>query len=131
MTDITQNKEFQFLLMIEGFDIRNSEPNNHSPLRKFFNERLAMQGEQHERQAEELKQEVRKLLEVTTEPLARLELIDRFQRLGIGYHFEREIKNALEAISVKDMDEKDLYATALRFRLLRQHGFKVTSGMQD
>ncbi|CAI0456631.1 unnamed protein product [Linum tenue] len=56
------------------------------------------------------------------------------QRLGVGYHFEAEIEEALE--KVHDMGEDlftnfdgrgtDLYHAALRFRLLRQQGFPVS-----
>ncbi|KAH9744557.1 Beta-myrcene/(E)-beta-ocimene synthase 2 [Citrus sinensis] len=62
-----------------------------------------------------------------------LELIDDVQRLGLGYRFENEIKRALHRIlSWQGYDhvnpEKDLHVTALRFRLLRQHGFDISQG---
>ncbi|KDP32193.1 hypothetical protein JCGZ_14941 [Jatropha curcas] len=61
------------------------------------------------------------------EPLAKLELIDEVQRLGLKYQFELEIKDALNAVYSNTNNgwpyDDDLYATALRFRLFRQHGY--------
>ncbi|CAL2266064.1 unnamed protein product [Prunus armeniaca] len=52
------------------------------------------------------------------------------QRLGVAYHFEREIEEALQRVHVTyhDYDGADLYTVALGFRLLRQHGFNVSCG---
>ncbi|CDY72187.1 BnaAnng40250D [Brassica napus] len=81
-----------------------------------------------------LKQEVSRMLDETEGLLEQLELVDNLQRLGISYHFEREIKKILTNVHVrhvrhrKRVDRKrseDLYATALKFRLLRQHGFNI------
>ncbi|OVA03032.1 Terpene synthase [Macleaya cordata] len=64
--------------------------------------------------------------------LARLELIDDLERLGLGYLFEKEISMALDFMASKmDVDDDiqkndDLHATALSFRLLRQHGYEVS-----
>lgn len=71
--------------------------------------------------------------------LAQLELIDTLQRLGISYHFENEIKSILDKkytkinnpsydISTWTSKNNSLYATALEFRLLRQHGYRVPQG---
>ncbi|CAN1127988.1 Alpha-terpineol synthase, chloroplastic [Linum perenne] len=49
-----------------------------------------------------------------------VETIDKVQRLGIGYHFEDEIKAALLKLSSIQMPS--LHFCALRFRLLRQNG---------
>ncbi|MBA0692821.1 hypothetical protein Goari_010354 [Gossypium aridum] len=64
------------------------------------------------------------------DPLEKLELIDTLQRLGLSYHFEAEINNTLknlstDRISTAAWKKDNLYATALEFRLLRQHGYKV------
>ncbi|KAK1278626.1 hypothetical protein QJS04_geneDACA022997 [Acorus gramineus] len=79
--------------------------------------------------AEKLKEEVRKLFDTTVEPLARLELIDTLQHLGIMYHFDKEIKETLLNI-LKNKDDvlvkKDLHATSLLFMLLRGHGLEVS-----
>ncbi|GLT97891.1 hypothetical protein SLE2022_154340 [Rubroshorea leprosula] len=80
---------------------------------------------------DELKQQVRRILtDATTIDLSKkLHLIDMVQRLGIAYHFEIEIENALEKINLGDANyfESDLYTIALGFRLLRQQGIKVSS----
>ncbi|CAL1356829.1 unnamed protein product [Linum trigynum] len=84
---------------------------------------------------EELKMYVKGLLEIKhveendeTNMVKRLELIDAVQRLGLGYHFEREIQTALEAIAASSSHNwaESLHACALRFRLLRQAGIPVS-----
>ncbi|PPD71102.1 hypothetical protein GOBAR_DD32020 [Gossypium barbadense] len=80
---------------------------------------------------EELKQEVRRMLVANTDKSSqKLPIIDAVQRLGVGYHFEKEIEEALEIIyhhhcNHIEIDGDDLYTTAVRFRLLREHGFNV------
>ncbi|KAM7500250.1 hypothetical protein LguiA_024664 [Lonicera macranthoides] len=91
------------------------------------------QGDNYTRRANELKEEVRMMLNDQVEdPVRKLELIDTLQRIGVYYHFEVEIKRILESIndnyySSSDIrrNEEDLYATALKFRLLRQYGYHV------
>lgn len=84
-----------------------------------------------------LKQEASKILNETEGLLEQLELVDTLQRLGVSYHFEHEIKKILKNVHVKNLrhgneiDRKrweNLYATALEFRLLRQHGFSIAQG---
>ncbi|KAK9025817.1 hypothetical protein V6N11_038672 [Hibiscus sabdariffa] len=77
---------------------------------------------------EELKEEVRRMLvEHFDDSNEKLALIDAVQRLGVNYHFEKEIEDALEAIYHDDNEAgNDLRATSLRFRLLREHGFDVS-----
>ena len=66
-------------------------------------------------------------------PLDQLVTIDLLQRLGVSYHFEDEIKSILDC-RYKNYDRnnmwkaENLYATALEFRLLRQHGYHVPQG---
>uniref|UniRef100_A0A2N9GH73 Terpene synthase N-terminal domain-containing protein n=1 Tax=Fagus sylvatica TaxID=28930 RepID=A0A2N9GH73_FAGSY len=79
-----------------------------------------------------LKAQVRMMLHNVVDPLEQLELIDILQRLGLSYHFEGEIKRILQDLyNINDHGgdvgkTKDLYATALKFRLLRQHGYNVS-----
>ncbi|KAL6283769.1 hypothetical protein ACE6H2_014698 [Prunus campanulata] len=61
----------------------------------------------------------------------QLKFIDAIQRLGVAYHFESEIEEALERMHVafRDhdfSDDGDLYNVALGFRLRREHGYKVS-----
>ncbi|KAF8031674.1 hypothetical protein BT93_D0785 [Corymbia citriodora subsp. variegata] len=59
-----------------------------------------------EEQIEGLKGEVRKMVtDVVDEPSQMLHLIDQIQRLGIFYHFEREIDEQLEQIHKKVFNE--------------------------
>ncbi|KAK7859589.1 (-)-germacrene d synthase, partial [Quercus suber] len=80
-------------------------------------------------EVEELKDEVRNELFATGHLSQQLGLIDALQRLGVAYHFEREIQEALEHIYTTfndKIDVDDLYKVSLSFRLLRQEGFKVS-----
>ncbi|KAF8377150.1 hypothetical protein HHK36_030523 [Tetracentron sinense] len=82
------------------------------------------------RKIERLKDDVKRRFDEAMEPLYLLELINTLQRLGVGYHFENEIKRALDTTLPIDknngLEEEDLYATALHFRLLRQYGYEVS-----
>ncbi|KAH7655620.1 Germacradienol synthase protein, partial [Dioscorea alata] len=60
-----------------------------------------------------------------------MQLIDALQRLGVAYHFEQEINEALCFINTTSSSahhsycDDDLHFVALRFRLLRQHHYYV------
>ncbi|XP_020597358.1 beta-eudesmol synthase-like isoform X1 [Phalaenopsis equestris] len=75
---------------------------------------------------DELKTEVRKMLVDATDTLQSLELIDRIQRLGVAYHFEKEINEQLLRIHNTYFDSNDLYAVALHFRILRQQRYYIS-----
>ncbi|GAY69630.1 hypothetical protein CUMW_288950, partial [Citrus unshiu] len=52
------------------------------------------------------------------------------------YHFEREIEDELEKLSHDEYDGNDVHTVALRFRLLRQQGYRIScadifSGFKD
>ncbi|CAL5200777.1 unnamed protein product [Lathyrus oleraceus] len=65
----------------------------------------------------------------------KLNIIDSLQRLGISYHFESEIDEALEQIhnsliinkEISTKEEDDVHFLALAFRLLRQKGHHISS----
>ncbi|KAM7530150.1 hypothetical protein LguiB_033560 [Lonicera macranthoides] len=89
-------------------------------------------GETWTRRAGKLKEEVRRMIHKVEGPMInKLELIETLQRLGLSYHFEAEIKTILDSIYNNNhredglMNKDDLYATALEFRLLREHGYYV------
>ncbi|XP_028761758.1 (-)-germacrene D synthase-like [Neltuma alba] len=80
-----------------------------------------------------LKEEVRKMLILPTENLvAKMHSIDAIQRLGVNYHFELEIDDILQWIHDSYVEngqitlEEDLHTLALLFRLLRQHGHRIS-----
>ncbi|XP_022928103.1 terpene synthase 10-like [Cucurbita moschata] len=89
-------------------------------------------GEIYVERLNELKEEIGIIMnQIIDDPLKQLELIDTLQRLGISYHFENEIKDVLKRTYEKryegdDWKKNNMYATSLEFRLLRQHGFKVS-----
>ncbi|XP_060195350.1 alpha-farnesene synthase-like [Lycium barbarum] len=88
-------------------------------------------------EAKKLKKEVSCTFSNTVSPLALLELVDRIDKFGLSSYFEVETKEALEKI-IKCMNsganyssstDEDLYATALCFRLLREHGYHASQDM--
>ncbi|KAJ8436239.1 hypothetical protein Cgig2_023414 [Carnegiea gigantea] len=81
-----------------------------------------------EKEVEELNEVVKmELLGSSNKPKEQLELIDAMERLGVAYHFEQEIEEALLQLNAIKHDQEDLYHVSLRFRILRQHGFHVSS----
>ena len=93
-----------------------------------------MQGETYTRRLDKLKRDVKPMLGKVKKPLDQLELIDVLQMLGIYYHFKDAIKRILDSIynqynQHEEWKKNDLYATALEFRLLRQHGYDVPQGI--
>ncbi|XP_042952049.1 terpene synthase 10-like [Carya illinoinensis] len=84
-------------------------------------------GESFTQRIGKLRGEVAMMFHKVMEPL---ELIDILQRLGVSYHFEDEIRRilVLRYVHMKERQrelKKSLYATAVEFRLLRQHGYDV------
>nr|QIQ56003.1 putative terpene synthase 21 [Eremophila drummondii] len=85
------------------------------------------------------KEEVRRLLTTTSDnSLLKLELINAIQRLGVCYHFEKEIEVSLQRIhegrNYMECNKNDegnvddeLHVVALRFRLLRQQGYNLST----
>ncbi|KAF8096411.1 hypothetical protein N665_0309s0037 [Sinapis alba] len=86
-----------------------------------------------------LKKKVKNILEADLKTrLEQIELIDDLQRLGISHHFELEINDILtdfhhsnEINLWKCDNEEDLHATALGFRLIRQHGLDISEDVFD
>lgn len=91
-----------------------------------------MQNKKYISQSQKLKQEVKCIFAETVNTLAKLELIDSMQKLGVANYFEEEINEALSTLLSTKYEnptiEEDFYATALCFRLLRQHGYNVSQG---
>ncbi|XP_073057132.1 germacrene A synthase-like [Primulina eburnea] len=87
----------------------------------------------------ELSEEVRKMVMAKeSKTTDKIVLIDNIQRLGLSYHFEKEIEEQLEQIfhessgsNFKAMENYDMFNTALLFRLFRQHGHNIPCGVFD
>ncbi|KAM0876225.1 hypothetical protein ACQ4PT_036317 [Festuca glaucescens] len=56
----------------------------------------------------------------------KLELVDTLQRLGLDYHYKKEIDDFLCGIHEAGDEAHDLHTTALRFYLLRKQGCNVS-----
>ncbi|XXG69517.1 hypothetical protein AAC387_Pa06g2362 [Persea americana] len=86
--------------------------------------------ETHATRVEKLKEDVKYLLKATDSSLTQIQLIDNLHRLGVSGLFESEIKQLLCTISSDKTSiemKEDLHAVSTRFRLLRQHGYKVSA----
>ena len=74
----------------------------------------------------------RELIAAASNASQQLKFIDAVQRLGLAYHFEKEIEEALQHTydnyhEIDDIND-DLYNVALWFGLLRQQGFNISCG---
>ncbi|KAH9755851.1 alpha-humulene/(-)-(E)-beta-caryophyllene synthase [Citrus sinensis] len=85
---------------------------------------------------QELKEEIRRMLKayINKPTQNNLDLIDAIQRLGVSYHFESEIDEILGKLheahqdcGLGDNENDELYYISLQFRLLRQHGCKISA----
>ena len=82
---------------------------------------------------ENLKDATKQLLRENKDVIHQLKLIDTLRQLGVAYHFEREIKDAIGTIyGLMNINisilEDDLFATSLLFRLLREHDLNISQG---
>lgn len=57
----------------------------------------------------------------------KLKFMDLLVRLGIAYHFEKEIDDQLQHIYTHPVDLNDLETVALQFRLMRKHGYNIST----
>ncbi|KAJ1267219.1 hypothetical protein BS78_07G039800 [Paspalum vaginatum] len=90
-----------------------------------------------QKKAQVLMEEVRRIVmdaaAASGQLAAKLDLVDALQRLGVVYHYKKEIDDLLRAVydDVKDdasaSADDDLYVTSLRFYLLRKQGYNVSS----
>ncbi|XP_078149669.1 alpha-humulene synthase-like [Carex rostrata] len=81
----------------------------------------------NEARIRELKEQASSILGSTTDPVEMVNLIDTIEHFGIGYHFKREIHDALLHLHDANLLSWDLHHVATRFRLFRQHGFNASS----
>ncbi|GAB4834169.1 hypothetical protein Ancab_032434 [Ancistrocladus abbreviatus] len=85
------------------------------------------------KEVEMLKEQVREeLLATLVDPLQCPIYINTLELLGVAYHFNNEVEDALQCIykNHHSWDKEDsLYLTSLRFRLLRQRGIYISCGI--
>lgn len=84
-------------------------------------------------EAEKLKEEVVSCtFSKSDSPVALLELVDIIDKFGLSNYFQVQTKVALEKTIMHmkscSSKEEDLYATALCFRILREHGYHASQG---
>uniref|UniRef100_A0A0E0KP72 Uncharacterized protein n=1 Tax=Oryza punctata TaxID=4537 RepID=A0A0E0KP72_ORYPU len=77
--------------------------------------------------ANKLKENVRRLFWTSNDVVARMNLVDSIQHLGIGHLFDDEISHTLNDIYQSEFTSSSLHEVALRFRLLRGHGLWVSA----
>ncbi|MQM18192.1 hypothetical protein Taro_051179 [Colocasia esculenta] len=90
---------------------------------------------QMQQREEMLKEEVRTMFSMSSTAYdgrrveEEMNLVDALQRLGLAYHFEEEISEAFARIHGSQMMvvSKNLHAVSLRFRLLRQGAYEISS----
>ncbi|NP_001307945.1 alpha-humulene_(-)-(E)-beta-caryophyllene synthase [Solanum lycopersicum] len=82
---------------------------------------------------ETLKEQSRVILSASsgTTLAQKLDLIDIVERLGLAYHFEKQIDDVLDQIYKADPNSEaqeynDLQTSSIQFRLLRQHGYNIS-----
>ncbi|CAM0879102.1 unnamed protein product [Alopecurus aequalis] len=86
---------------------------------------LSMEG-----RAKAKKHEVRQIILDTassSDLLQKLDLVDTLQRIGVDYHYKKEIDELVRDIHDDKTELFDLRTAALRFYLLRKHGYRVSS----
>nr|QEV81842.1 terpene synthase 3 [Prunella vulgaris] len=79
---------------------------------------------------EAMKKEARVILMAATSAKL-IALVDKLERLGLAFHFEEEIQHKLQQVYDAQEQDHDLFTTALRFRLLRQHQYHVSCRVFD
>ncbi|XP_065871945.1 terpene synthase 5-like [Euphorbia lathyris] len=94
---------------------------------------FAQEYESMTKEVETLKETVKDMLIQSTKDLIHnIEFIDLLCRLGVSYHFEMEIDEQLNFIfthmvsSIVEQNDYNLHTSALIFRILRQHGLKMS-----
>ncbi|KAH7557008.1 hypothetical protein JRO89_XS11G0027600 [Xanthoceras sorbifolium] len=88
-------------------------------------------------QIKELEEKVKEMLVAPTDDLVeKVSFINLLCRLGVSYLYEDEIDQQLIHIlalqpDLRDTMDYDLYTVSLLFRVFRQYGYKISSGVFD
>nr|QEV81840.1 terpene synthase 1 [Prunella vulgaris] len=92
--------------------------------------------EKYSEEIEALKKQVGSMLMAATCTKLILTFIDNLERLGLAFHFHTEIEHKLKQVydslvAEEEEEDLDLFTTALRFRLLRQHQYHISCNVFD
>ncbi|KAE9456159.1 hypothetical protein C3L33_11939, partial [Rhododendron williamsianum] len=132
--------------MVEGYSQQPSERRSVHYQPTAWNSNFVKSLENHnnndeiqKQRAEKLKGEVRAMIgDTDANSLAILELIDDIQRLGLSYHFEKDITRALDRMflcvngtNVWTQQKGTVHAIAICFRLCRQYGYEGEKLMEE
>ncbi|KAL5056436.1 hypothetical protein RYX36_037118 [Vicia faba] len=72
-----------------------------------------------------LQEEVRRMINEENEEI--LELIENVKHLGLSYHFEKEIREALDRFLLSlEGEQINLHETALKSKVLREYGYDIS-----
>ncbi|KAI8529372.1 hypothetical protein RHMOL_Rhmol12G0220500 [Rhododendron molle] len=90
--------------------------------------------EKYSKEVEVLKEEVKDMLIAVGKPAEKMVLVDALERLGVSYLFEKEIEELLEHMfsnfeEYSRVFEDNLFMVSLHFRVFRQHGYSLSSGV--
>ncbi|KAH6799731.1 hypothetical protein C2S51_036215 [Perilla frutescens var. frutescens] len=98
------------------------------------NQNNHLQMEVEEENVKKMEMEIKRMLHHDegddVDALRLLELVDDIDRLGLGYKFEEFINKSLQKLQSSQIlidNINDLHASALYFRLLRQHGHHIST----
>ncbi|CAK7350865.1 unnamed protein product [Dovyalis caffra] len=87
--------------------------------------------ETYTREVDVLKDNTKDMLRASkNDPVENIQFINLLCRLGVSYHFEKEIENNLKQIfhdfpNLLKNHDYDLYTVSVVFRVFRQHGYKL------
>lgn len=81
--------------------------------------------------AKKLKEDICMLFKTSNDTVVKMSLVDKLQHLGIDHLFEDQIDTAMWQILKSEFSNYNLYEVALRFRLLREHGYCVSPGIYN
>ncbi|XP_019453759.1 PREDICTED: tricyclene synthase EBOS, chloroplastic-like isoform X2 [Lupinus angustifolius] len=121
-TNVSQRKSANYQSNIWDYNFLQSLKHDYADIR-------------YEDNSMKLQEEVRRMInDENVDIWTTLELIDDVKRLGLSYHFEKDIVKVLDSfLSLERCNVQsthiNLHEVALSFRLLREYGYEVSADM--